>query len=467
MDLQAIKEKLHQLTTIMSGSQQQSIVMELQHTVEGFGQKIEQTKSHLAAMQSTQDEVQGLINELSNTFVTLNTQGNFDFFRSKTLIEQLRFITDYLQALMGTQLVYEEALTQTELKYKSLVESLSEGILMTDLAGKIDFSNGAFRDISGYTMAEIVNKNAIELFFTPVEQRKIKQDLQKIEHNQAEQFEIELLTKNQKKRWVLINASPYKNSLSQIVGIIIAVANIEKIKKVEQRLMQKNEELNKTNSELDSFVYSASHDLRSPLTSILGLLNVIDVQNNIEDAKIYLDLIRVSIQRQDDFIQDITNYSRNSRLESTEEPIDASALIKEVVETFSHLPNTKFIALNTQFDLQKPLKSDRRRLLIVLNNLVSNAIKYHNIKQEKPTIDISISTTETHLNLSICDNGSGMAPEISARMFEMFFRASSDKSGSGLGLYIVKETIEKMKGTIKVQSKVREGTRFDISIPLK
>jgi signal transduction histidine kinase len=111
------------------------------------------------------------------------------------------------------------------------------------------------------------------------------------------------------------------------------------------------------------------------------------------------------------------------------------------------------------------VETDPTRLQTVLSNLLSNAIRYHDSRKEKKFIQLSCQQTNQSFSLSIEDNGQGIDPEYQKRIFEMFFRANESSQGSGLGLYIVKETIAKLSGSIQLQSVPREGSTFTINLP--
>jgi signal transduction histidine kinase len=109
--------------------------------------------------------------------------------------------------------------------------------------------------------------------------------------------------------------------------------------------------------------------------------------------------------------------------------------------------------------------SDPKRLQILFNNLVSNAFRYHDLSKETPFIKVQVTFDQNHAVIQVSDNGKGVHPEHVGNIFEMFYRATDDSKGSGLGLYIVKETVEKLQGIIQVHSVPREGTTFTLRIP--
>jgi PAS domain S-box-containing protein len=226
-------------------------------------------------------------------------------------------------------------------------------------------------------------------------------------------------------------------------------------------------ELMKTNSELNRFVYSVSHDLRAPLLSILGLANLINDDEDFKKIELRekVDMIKKSIKRLDTFISDILDYSRNGRLEVSRDEINFKKLVNETRENLKFMEGTD--GYNLQLYIHQPAKfiSDKGRIGIVLNNIISNAIKYQDTNKANPFVNIRIESDEEKAVLTIEDNGIGIEEKNQAKIFDMFYRVSKLSNGSGLGLYIVKETIEKLQGTIKLESQLAKGSKFIITLP--
>jgi len=228
---------------------------------------------------------------------------------------------------------------------------------------------------------------------------------------------------------------------------------------------EKNDNLEKTNAELDRFFYSTSHDLRSPLLSIKGLVNIARHDTRDPHIQQYLAMMAERVDKLDSFINDIIDYSRNARTEILKEPVNVEKLLDDVTENFKFLDGAERITFNKNITVSEVIV-DKSRLTIVLSNLISNAIKYHNTHQAEPWISATVSQTQNNLALVIADNGPGISSEKQSKIFEMFYRGTEQSKGSGLGLYIAKEAIEKMNGTIAVESTEGIGTTFIVSLPL-
>lgn len=240
---------------------------------------------------------------------------------------------------------------------------------------------------------------------------------------------------------------------------------VDEIKQKSRLLKRKNKQLKKVNKELDLFLYSAAHDLRSPLTSLLGLINVIRYENKQPELHTYFEMMENSIQRLERFISQIVNFSQNKRTEIRAERINLQVLINEVFENHQFLKGYNQLEriVNIQEDL--PFYSDQSRFTIIFNNLISNAIKYIDFEKSRYKIQIRILISATHAHIEFADNGQGIAPEHLKNIFEMFYRANLQSSGSGLGLFLFKETINRLKGEVLVESTEGKGTTFYIILP--
>ncbi len=237
------------------------------------------------------------------------------------------------------------------------------------------------------------------------------------------------------------------------------------VKKANELLQTKFDELQKLNTELDRFVYSISHDLKAPIASVLGLVYLGNRAKDLTEAHQYFDLQDKSLQKLNGFIADIMDYSRNNRTELQLQAIDFEGEIANVLEMQAH--HRPEHQLDTSFAISQatPFVNDRHRLLVVLNNLISNAFRYYNPYQLHSWVKVMVEVAPEKSTIIISDNGIGIGQEHLSRIFDMFYRATDQATGSGLGLYIVKEVINKLRGEIQVESVEGQGTTFTITIP--
>jgi signal transduction histidine kinase len=180
--------------------------------------------------------------------------------------------------------------------------------------------------------------------------------------------------------------------------------------------------------------------------------------------KTYLEMMRSSVNRMDAFIKEIVDLSRNSSQDVKPEKVDIKPLVTETFETLRYIPGAEKIDFSVDIIQSTEFYSDASRLRIILNNLIANAITYHNFSQEQPFIKVQVSVKNKFALIEVVDNGRGIKKEHQEKIFGMFYRASEDTKGSGLGLYIVKEAVAKLKGNIWLKSKWGAGTKFSIKI---
>jgi PAS domain S-box-containing protein len=250
-----------------------------------------------------------------------------------------------------------------------------------------------------------------------------------------------------------------------VTGLTMYSRDITNQTRTEDLLKKQNEELIRINSELDRFVYSASHDLRAPLMSVKGLINMIKLDPEKQNTDQYLALIEKSVNKLDHFISDIIHYSRNARMDIMPKQIDFHELLQESIDSLRYMEGADTVKSIRNIVQEAPFCSDYSRLLMVFNNIISNAVQYRDTRKEDSYLKIDILVDEKRAILRFSDNGIGIPEEYVDKIFKMFFRANADSKGSGLGLYIVKGVLEKLEGSVSVQSRLGEGTTFNFEIP--
>ena len=229
------------------------------------------------------------------------------------------------------------------------------------------------------------------------------------------------------------------------------------------------EALIQTNLELDKFVYSVSHDLRAPLSSMKGVIEITKDETSDEFIKTNLDLLQGSIKKLDEFIMELLEYSRNSRQEVKKQEINFKEMLDEINNNLKHMEgnNSRKVDLHYEIQNSNSFHSDKSKINILLSNLISNAIRYQNPKTTNPMVDIKINISDSETGITVRDNGIGISKENQKKIFEKFYRVSDNTQGTGLGLYLVKEIVEKLEGKIEIESEVGKGTAFIVRFPNK
>jgi len=253
----------------------------------------------------------------------------------------------------------------------------------------------------------------------------------------------------------------FKVLLGLIIILFLLLIYRTRVHSVELR----NNELKKLNAELDRFVYSASHDLRAPLASVLGLVDLAEKETTNAMMYKYLKMIETTVKKLDAFTREITDYSRNARQELDIRLVHVDQLVTNTIDSLKFLDKDNKIEITVNITGDYELYSDPRRISVILHNLISNSYIYHLPQRPNPFIKIQVSKEYNRTIFKIIDNGKGIREEHLNYIFKMFYRASEGNNGSGLGLYIVKETVDKLRGRVTVDSKYGEGTAFTVIIP--
>jgi len=358
---------------------------------------------------------------------------------------------------IGEKLERHRALSESEEKYRALVENMNEGLVMTDGGERILFVNRRTAEIFQMSEAELLDTQTYELLGSEENQHILKEKQSLRKQGIADEYELKFIRKDGETTWLWIAGSPYFDSDGNLIGTIAILTDITDRKKAEQKLKEKN-------NELDAFVYKASHDLRGPLTSIIGVTNLTKLEITDPQSLHYFDLVNQSATRLDLILSELLDATRINKAAIQPEQVDIKALTQEVFTSVAHLETDASVSLEVDMDLPL-LFYDPRLLRSLIQNLVVNAILYRNPNAHPSWVKVAARRQDQWLILSFADNGLGIPKRIQERVFEMFFRGNTASKGSGLGLYIVKNAIEKLGGSISFDSKEGEGTIFWVRIP--
>ncbi len=232
-----------------------------------------------------------------------------------------------------------------------------------------------------------------------------------------------------------------------------------------QKIQEQNRQLQKSNFELDYLVYRVSHDVRGPIVSALGLIDLIRTEAKNPQALEYLEILCSLVLKLDVLVKDLIELSQNARLEVECELIDWQSLYEEALEKNHIYGNFDKLEKKITIEAFSDFYTDKQRLLVALTNLISNAIKYADTTKETPFLSIKIEANEYKSHIKVKDNGQGIESRHLEKVFDMFYRATDKSPGSGLGLYIVKEIVERLGGSVQVESKINKGSCFEIQLP--
>ncbi len=232
-------------------------------------------------------------------------------------------------------------------------------------------------------------------------------------------------------------------------------------------LAVKNKELQAAYDELGKFTYSVTHDLRGPLLSVIGAIDLAKNMDDLTEIRSLLNMMDDAVKKLDEFIRNTHEYYNLKRGKLIFEKIDFNKLMADAASIFNiagRMDNVHFIS---KVDQDEDFYSDENSIKIILNNLFSNAFKFQKKNGSEKFVSTNINISNGNAEIIVKDNGIGIDESHINKIFTMFYRATSDEPGSGFGLYNVKDAITRLGGTIKVESALNEGTTFIVSLPSK
>lgn len=368
-------------------------------------------------------------------------------------------------------------------KFKRFFDmSLLDIMIIINKDGKTLLVNQGFADTLGYSTEDFKGKSVFKIFSRKTHFAVLRLAMNLLKNEGKTQKKVlECVCKDGKVKWLSWKAVFARENFYAVANDITEIK--EKENSIQELLQTSNErnqaledsqkalehtlkKLKKRNYQLDQFVYRTSHDLRAPLSSILGLTNLakIDIESKSDLVK-YIDFIEKNILKLDEFVQALQDFTKSERTSIKIDLIDFKKIIKNANSSLRFINGYDSLSINLDIKGDNPFYSDIFRIDTVMNNLISNAIKYQNFRIDNSFLNISIDLTNTgSCHIIIEDNGIGIEEDYVDKIFDMFFRATEKGQGSGLGLYIVKQVLEKIRGTIEIESKFNVGTKITIHL---
>jgi PAS domain S-box-containing protein len=350
----------------------------------------------------------------------------------------------------------EAKIKKNETMFTQLFQNVPIAVVLLDENGKVNQVNHGFQQMFGFDMHELKGKNLND-YIVPDHLQNEGIDLNNlITSNKV----VRLDTIRKHREGKLVNVILYGVPImqeNQTIGIYGVYIDITDRMKVE-------DELKIRNAELDNFVYKVSHDLRAPLSSILGLVNLAKLPGNTDNPLEYIDLIGGKVEHLDHFIGDVLSHSKNLKMDVTISKVDFSHVIDRTFNDLNYLEGADEISRSVRID-GVDFYSDPWRISEIFRNLISNAIKYRQTDGVQSEVNIRVHVDSARAEIAFSDNGIGIDEGNLNKIFEMFYRATEQSDGSGIGLYIVKNAVDKLGGQINVTSRPGHGTRFNIILP--
>ena len=232
-------------------------------------------------------------------------------------------------------------------------------------------------------------------------------------------------------------------------------------------LAAKNQALEKAYTELDKFSYSVTHDLRGPILSVLGIIGFAKQTQDRNEVNDMLELVEKAMLKLNNFIDNTHDYFKLNRGEMQIQEIN----FRELADTMRDIYQPNSLVQGIDFDIrvqqEEPFRSDAVSIQIVLNNLLSNAFKYQRKSNDHKQVSLDITVEKGLATITVSDNGIGIEQAYISKIFNMFYRATSEEFGTGFGLYNVQDALSKINGEVSVSSEPGLGSIFTVTIPGK
>ena len=358
-------------------------------------------------------------------------------------------------------------------KLSTAIEQSPTTILITDLKGNIEYSNPQFEKLTGYTTKEIIGLNSkfLQSGETP---RETYVDLWKtITSGKIWMGEFINKKKNNEKFIEKAIISPIKNDVGKIVNYIAIKEDITKQKETEQELKKAKEQAEKLNATKDKFFSIIAHDLKNPFNALIGFSDLLlSSHKNIDEEKreMYIKNIHKSAVNIYELLGNLLLWAHTQRgtMQFNPEQISLITLFQNIVELHEETAKKKEISLNYFIKDDIIVEADKNMLTSVINNLITNALKFTNIKGK---VNLSAILTDNNAKITVEDDGVGMDEETKNKLFGLNTNQSTEgtagEMGTGLGLILCKEFVEKSGGKIWIESEVGKGSRFIFTLPVK
>lgn len=347
-----------------------------------------------------------------------------------------------------------EASTITNEHLKSIFEGIVDPLIICNLKGQIKTINSSVTNLLGYKAEDLTTRSVNCLF---QDKKKTSIGVLRKNMNEGSRYSYQDKITTIKGDQIPVSCSfSYIKKQNKNKEILLVMKDITPQIEIQNQLKSRNTELN-------TFIYRASHDLKGPIASMVGLINLAEKDiNDLESSKLYIQMISSSIHKLDGTIGELLDLGRISMDEVVFDKINVQNELNEVIDSIKNLKEFGQVKITVNNKQQKPFHSERRIFKSIIQNLIENSIKYRKTNVSKSFVKVNITDNHNGINIVIKDNGQGIPEEIHSKVFNMFYRGNPKSQGSGLGLYIVKTGVEKLGGSIKMRSSTKNGTTIEI-----
>ena len=399
-----------------------------------------------------------LMNEDAREISIVNKQGSPVWFSVKgtPLMDESGRIGGAL--LTHTEITHrkqaEKAMREKEQDYSNLLETMNEGLIYLDCSGVLKFANQKFESLTGFSVAELMGNKLPSQIFPETLFGLLSDEFNEGHAGGHFQYELQITNRTGEKVWCMVSCSVIRNEHESFLGMLVTYTNISDRKKAEERFQTAQRELN-------TFIYRTSHDLKGPLSSILGLIHILEKE---AEGSPCVKMIRSSAEKLDRMLNEMLNVVRIKREKLIPEPIDFRAAISLAIQGLNRDDN--FYAVRRLFDVEnrREMRTDKKLLVLILQNLIDNSVKYHDPSKDA-IVNITVKDHMHGVQIKVEDNGIGFEDVARENIFNMFNKGNYRSEGNGLGLYVVKNAVDRLGGFIEMSCNKGENTVFTIFLP--
>ncbi len=361
---------------------------------------------------------------------------------------------------------------EEDIDYLNILHQLNEGVMFVDNDGICLEMNERWHTLTGYSREELIGKDATKILLHPEDRGQMESNLQKRKHGEQSSYEIRIRTKYGHDIWTMTVGAPMYNTDGKIIGSLGIMTDItplyemnRKLEEYTKNLERSNQKLTSVNKELEDFASIVSHDLRAPLSTIIGFTQLLEkslAERALSNEKEFIGFINQGCKNMSETIEGVLHLARFGSRHSDMTPIPLAEIMEHVLLGL----RVKMEKTNAQISFEDlpVIRADRTQMHQLFQNLIENAIKYGH-PDRPPKIDISFTQDHTGVSIHFKDNGIGIEPEYQDQIFHVFAQLDPKSEGIGLGLATCKKIIDNHEGKIWVQSEPGLGTTFSVFLP--
>jgi PAS domain S-box-containing protein len=338
----------------------------------------------------------------------------------------------------------------------TLIDNLEENFYSVDMIkNQVTHVSKACLKIYGYPRESFLAD--VDFWFKvihPEDKKNVDQSIKLLVKGQKTLLEYRIVCQDGSVKWVSNKTIPTLDETGKVIRLDGYTTDISERKRAELRIEKYN-----------ILMYQISHDLRGPLNAAKNYIEIALNKVKEETGNKYLQKINESYNKLEYHILSLLDLGRLRRTEAAFEEIDLIPFVRNTIGMVEGIKGFEKVKFSTDIKITGELYSDRQYLQSIIYNLLSNAIKFRRNTTDS-FINVAIHSVNSKTIISVSDNGMGIPQAIKCNVFDMFVKGGSDSSGNGLGLYIVKNLVEKLKGEISLESEENKGTIFTITLPI-